>query len=86
MLRPTRRDFLRMGAAGLAAATLARGEDRLRDQVPGERPTQDKSVRVLNPQTRVPVSLRGLYRVRRDAVQVPDIAGQGVREADSGAA
>ena len=57
MLRPTRRDFLRMGAAGLAAATLARGEDRLRDQVPGERPTQDKSVRVLNPQTRVPVSL-----------------------------
>ncbi|HUT91295.1 MAG TPA: twin-arginine translocation signal domain-containing protein [Thermoguttaceae bacterium] len=52
----SRRDFLRASAAGIAAAgfnTAARGLA----QIAGERPRQEEGVRVLNPQTRVPVSL-----------------------------
>ena len=57
MWRGTRRDFIRIGAAGMAAAELARGGERLWAQVPGDRRPQQKSVRVLDPQMRVPVSL-----------------------------
>ena len=52
----TRRDFLKAGAAGIAAAGLGAAAKVLA-QVPGRRPRQDKGVRVLGPQTRVPVSL-----------------------------
>lgn len=57
MWRGTRRDFLRVSAAGIAAATLGPGAEALWAQLAGERPVQDKSVRVLGPQRRVPVSL-----------------------------
>jgi hypothetical protein len=50
----TRRDFLR-AAAG--AAGLALGGPQLLAQIPGDRPTRAKGVKVLNPQGRVPVSL-----------------------------
>jgi hypothetical protein len=56
MRRGTRRDFLRAGAAGVAAAGLGAAASVLA-QIPGDRPPRDESVRVLNPQTRVPVSL-----------------------------
>ena len=52
MWHPTRRDFLTATGSALALAaaeTLA--------QVPGDRPQQDRSVAVLNPRGRVPVSL-----------------------------
>lgn len=52
----TRRDFLRVGAAGIAAAGLGRATQVLA-QIPGERPRRDEGVRVLNPLTRVPLSL-----------------------------
>lgn len=57
MWNGTRRDFLRVGAAGMAAAALGRGAGNSLAQVPGERPAQAAGVRVLNPQARVPVSL-----------------------------
>jgi len=62
----TRRDFLRAGAAGIAAAggtgimPVARGLGRAAEalaQIPGERPRRGEGVRVLNPLTRVPLSL-----------------------------
>ena len=56
MKNVTRRDFLKAAAAGFAAAGLAGGTEVLA-QLPGMRPTQDKTVQVLNPQARVPVSL-----------------------------
>lgn len=56
MWRGSRRDFLMVGAAGAAAATFGHDAQKLWAQIPGDRPLQDKSVRVLNPQTRVPVS------------------------------
>ena len=57
MWQGTRRDFLKAGAAGIAAATLGHDTEKLWAQIPGDRPAQDKSVRVLDPQMRVPVSL-----------------------------
>jgi len=56
MWRGSRRDFLRLGAAGIAGATLGAGAQKLWAQVAGERPAQDNTVRVLDPQMRVPVS------------------------------
>ena len=53
----TRREFLRATAAGVAALGLERLGAGLPAQVPGERPKRAEGVRVLNPQTRVPVSL-----------------------------
>jgi len=52
----TRRDFLRAGAAGVAAAGFGSAAEALA-QIPGERPRRDGGVRVLNPGGRVPVSL-----------------------------
>jgi hypothetical protein len=52
----SRRDFFKAGAAGIAAAGLGSAARALA-QIPGERPRRDEGVRVLNPQTRVPVSL-----------------------------
>jgi len=56
MWRRTRRDFLKAGAAGVAAVGLGAASELLA-QLPGERPRQQAGVRVLNPATRVPVSL-----------------------------
>lgn len=53
----TRRDFVRAVAAGAAGVGLGWRERELPAQVPGERPPKADGVRVLNPQTRVPVSL-----------------------------
>jgi len=52
----SRRDLLRAGAAGIAAAGLGTATQALA-QIAGERPRREEGVRVLNPQTRVPVSL-----------------------------
>lgn len=57
MWRGTRRDFLRAAAAGGVAGRLALDDGRLWAQIPGDRPAQDPSVHVLDPQMRVPVSL-----------------------------
>ncbi len=55
MWQPTRRDFLRTGLAGLATAGLGLSSFA-RTQIPGDRPKQDETVKVLNPRTRVPLS------------------------------
>ena len=52
----SRREFFSASAAGIAAAGLGTAARALA-QIAGERPRQDEGVRVLNPQTRVPVSL-----------------------------
>jgi len=52
----SRRDLLKAGAAGIAATGLGTAMHSLA-QIAGERPRQDEGVRVLNPQTRVPISL-----------------------------
>jgi len=57
MWHGTRRDFLRTGAAGLAACGLGCTAAETLAQVPGQRPPRIDAARVLNPQTRVPVSL-----------------------------
>ncbi len=57
MKRQTRREFLRAGVGGIAAAQLTLGAERLLAQLPGDRPRQDDGVEVLNPRCRVPVSL-----------------------------
>ena len=49
----TRRDWLRTTSAGLAGLGLS---SLLPAQVPGDRPVQDKTVKVLNPRGKVPVS------------------------------
>src|SRR4030095_14114979 len=49
-----RRSFLKSTA--VSAAALAGGAGRLWSQVPGDRPDRDKSIEVLNPRARVPVS------------------------------
>ncbi len=54
MWNATRRDFLKATAASVAG--LAFGASDARAQIPGDRPRQDESVKVLNPMTRVPVS------------------------------
>ena len=48
-----RRQFLRSSALTLGASLA----EPLLGQEPGERPAQDPSVTILNPRTRVPVSL-----------------------------
>lgn len=56
MWSPTRRELLKASAAGIAAAgwgPLGVAEA----QIPGRRPRQDEGARVLNPRSRVPVSL-----------------------------
>src|SRR5437773_9189930 len=50
MWRGTRRQFLGATAAGLAAGPS------LLAQAPGDRPSQDRSVKVINPRGRVPIS------------------------------
>ena len=57
MWHGTRRGFLRVSAAGLAAAGIGLARRELAGQIPGERPPKVEGVRVVNPQTRVPVSL-----------------------------
>lgn len=52
MWQPTRREFLKTTAAGLALA----GNNAIA-QMPGDRPRQDPGVEVINPRGRVPVSL-----------------------------
>jgi hypothetical protein len=52
----TRRDFLRIGITGLAATGFPAVAE-VWAQVPGQRPRRAEGVRVLNPMTRVPVSL-----------------------------
>lgn len=53
----TRREFLAVGGASIAAATLGIKARRTFAQASGERPLQDPSVEILNPRNRVPVSL-----------------------------
>ena len=53
----TRREFLRHTALATTAAGLALQPAQLPAQIPGERPEQDATVTVLNPQNRVPVSM-----------------------------
>ncbi len=53
MWRGSRRDWLRTAGAGLAGLGLA---ETLPGQVPGDRPVQDRAVKVLNPAGKVPVS------------------------------
>src|SRR5262245_24223885 len=55
MPSPSRRAFLR--SAALAGAALATTGPAVLGQIPGERPAREPSVKVLNPQTRVPVGL-----------------------------
>jgi len=52
----SRRDFLRAGAALAATGFLLKAAGSLAQSPPGERPRQDKTVEVLNPQGRVPLS------------------------------
>ena len=52
----TRRDFVKAGAAGMAATGFGLAAAEALAQLPGDRPKQDEGVRVLNPQTRVPLS------------------------------
>ena len=54
MMRHDRRRFLTTSAAGLLGGGFA---CQAMAQMPGERPPQDRSVEVLNPRARVPVSL-----------------------------
>jgi hypothetical protein len=56
MQSATRRDFLKAGIGGLAAAGLGTLAGVLA-QVPGQRPRRDPGVQVLGPMTRAPVSL-----------------------------
>ncbi len=56
MQSPTRRDFLRAGLTGMAATGLGPLAEVLA-QVPGQRPRRASGVEVLNPMTRVPLSL-----------------------------
>jgi hypothetical protein len=57
MRKETRREFLRMMAAGAIATRLGWRAAIAPAQVPGERPKQDAGLKVLNPLARVPVSL-----------------------------
>lgn len=77
MWKATRRDFLKATAASVAGFALgARGSQA---QIPGDRPRQDRSVKMLNPMTRVPVSfiiddstcLVNLNRERRNCRSFP---------------
>ncbi|MBT4867542.1 MAG: hypothetical protein HON53_20770 [Planctomycetaceae bacterium] len=56
MQQLNRRDFLMSTAGGLAAAGLGFGASQLPAQIAGERPIRDKTVEVLNPRMRVPLS------------------------------
>ena len=54
MWNATRRGFLKATAASVAGFALGTGDARA--QIPGDRPRRDKSVDVLNPMARVPLS------------------------------
>ncbi|MBN2327122.1 MAG: hypothetical protein JXR73_08195 [Candidatus Omnitrophica bacterium] len=51
-----RRDFLRSSTLGLAGAGMAMPVSQAIAQIPGDRPEQDRSLSVLNPRNRVPLS------------------------------
>ncbi|MCA9144181.1 MAG: twin-arginine translocation signal domain-containing protein [Planctomycetales bacterium] len=57
MRQQTRRDFLATSGAAVLGASLGSVLPSVLAQIPGERPQQDASVKVLNPRDRVPVSL-----------------------------
>jgi len=57
MWQPDRRRFLQAAGATTAAIGLGLSGDPSWAQMPGERPTQEATVEVLNPRLRVPVSL-----------------------------
>lgn len=57
MRRPTRREFIKTATRAFGAATLSSPLVELLAQMPGDRPRQDATVKVLNPRHRVPVSL-----------------------------
>ncbi len=56
MWKATRRDLLQTGAAAAATGLALKAVSSLAQAPPGQRPSRDKSVEVLNPQTRVPLS------------------------------
>ena len=55
-LRCSRRDFVRAAAGGLAGAGLRVVEPPLLAQAKGDRPNRAEGVKVLNPESRVPIS------------------------------
>ncbi len=52
----TRREFLRQAAFGVGGAALGWNVQKAWGQIPGDRPAQDKDVKVVNPANRVPLS------------------------------